>query len=445
MSVVAIYLFLTLVSGILQTQWTISNLRRDSGDVVSSLVQMRMAPYREELVSTGRLSTESRKALDEAFGEWRRSPEFEAVQILTAGGTVLYNTSNTPLSEALHPQDIKRAAEGKVVATYENTDSHLSRRREVTNEPTFGTIYFPIFDKSDRVIAVGAFIGEFDQLHRRTIAIISGSWAIRLAITLLAVILLFSLLRSSSVLLRHQQRKRFRQYRFARQLAARNNILRQDAEESRRNAVQINEHLLSRVGADIHDGPMQLLSLAMLEQTADKEADGSVGERSTANPAQAGCPRPLLSEAIAQLRLLSRGLVLPELSELSPEECVRLAVSRHEQLTDTQVYTEILCEHALPEELKTCLYRIVQEGLMNAIHHAEGKGQEVILASLDQEIVLTIRDRGPGLSDDRSGDSDRPRLGLLGLRNRVHACGGTLQILSRDDGGAELTVRLPHD
>lgn len=434
----ALFLVLSLVSGILQTQWTISNLKQGSGDVISDFVQERIAPYITELTSERGVSSRTRQELDEMFKEWRRAPQHEAIRILSVEGAELYSSAPGPARQLRHEIDLVRAAQGKVVVTYddevpaENVSAKDDGRR-------IGYVLFPIFGTPGSVVAVGEFHGDFVKFHERSGSIIAGSWAIRLAITLFTIVFLFLLVRYSARPLELQQRKRVSQYRLARRLANQNSILRQRAEEIRKEAVKVNEHLLSRVGAEIHDGPVQLLSLAML-----KAPPSSIPENDPGREAQDQWSFiPLLREAITQLRQLSLGLVLPEIGELTSDEAIRLAVARHEHVTGTSVETEIAdLPASVSEALKTCLYRLVQEGLANAARHAGGKGQRVTVRCADSTITLTISDQGPGMPSTIS-DPDRPRLGIVGARNRVAAFGGSLVIESRQSEGTTLIATLP--
>jgi signal transduction histidine kinase len=92
----------------------------------------------------------------------------------------------------------------------------------------------------------------------------------------------------------------------------------------------------------------------------------------------------------------------------------------------------------LPEEHKTCIYRIVQEALNNVSRHAQASAAQVGLQRTDQQIDLTIQDDGTGF------DSERVRgLGLLGMEERVHHLGGNFSIDSQPGRGTLLKIHLP--
>jgi signal transduction histidine kinase len=92
----------------------------------------------------------------------------------------------------------------------------------------------------------------------------------------------------------------------------------------------------------------------------------------------------------------------------------------------------------LPEEHKTCIYRIVQEALNNAARHAQARNVQVTVRDEPDRIHVTIQDDGGGF------DPQRVRgLGLLGMQERVRHLGGRFVVDSSPGRGAVLTVELP--
>jgi signal transduction histidine kinase len=92
----------------------------------------------------------------------------------------------------------------------------------------------------------------------------------------------------------------------------------------------------------------------------------------------------------------------------------------------------------LPEEHKSCIYRIVQEALTNVARHAQARIVQISLRQDAEELVLSVQDDGSGF------DAQRVRgLGLLGMEERVHHLGGVFSIDSRSGRGTLLTIHLP--
>ena len=104
--------------------------------------------------------------------------------------------------------------------------------------------------------------------------------------------------------------------------------------------------------------------------------------------------------------------------------------------------------HDLPADLgpsvTLTIYRVVQEGLINALRHAQASRVEINLESHEsktgQQMVVTISDDGVGLPEQWS----RPgHFGLRGLADRVERLNGTLLVNNRQPRGVRLTADIP--
>jgi len=91
----------------------------------------------------------------------------------------------------------------------------------------------------------------------------------------------------------------------------------------------------------------------------------------------------------------------------------------------------------LPPGIDLSAYRIVQEGLTNALKHSRGGHAEVVVRYVDDSVQLEITDDGVGANGDGAGH------GLVGMRERVALYGGTLTAGPRDGGGFVLRAELP--
>jgi signal transduction histidine kinase len=83
-------------------------------------------------------------------------------------------------------------------------------------------------------------------------------------------------------------------------------------------------------------------------------------------------------------------------------------------------------------------YRIIQEGLTNALKHAQGAHADVVIRYIDGLVQLEISDDGVGNANGAGGGH-----GLVGMRERVAVYGGTLEAGPRDGGGYVLRAELP--
>ena len=92
----------------------------------------------------------------------------------------------------------------------------------------------------------------------------------------------------------------------------------------------------------------------------------------------------------------------------------------------------------LPRGIDLSAYRIVQEGLTNALKHAHASDADVIVRYRSDELGIEVRDNGHG-----SAASDGLGHGLVGVRERVKLYGGQMSAGTSDDGGFVLSTCLP--
>jgi signal transduction histidine kinase len=256
------------------------------------------------------------------------------------------------------------------------------------------------------------------------------------------MLILFLIVRHAANLVTNYQASLMGKVVEAKNLAAQNDRLRRVADDARLDAANSNENLLARIGQDLHDGPIQLVSLLMLKLT---EPIGKERAGTGCNGRYDPSIQALTARMLAELRSISTGLVLPQLEGLTPNEILRLAVQNHEDATGTKVSLQmgdLPGDLALPVTI--CLYRIVQEGLNNAFHHGKALGQRVEVWADTQSIVIAVGDSGPGLvENNHENPRSRTGLGIAGLRNRVEALQGAFEVISQRGIGTQIRAKLP--
>jgi len=92
----------------------------------------------------------------------------------------------------------------------------------------------------------------------------------------------------------------------------------------------------------------------------------------------------------------------------------------------------------LPDEHKTCVYRVVQEALHNCTRHADAHVCRITLRHENGELILAVQDDGKGF--DRTEERG---LGLLGIQERAERLHGRFEVNSVPGKGTLLTVALP--
>jgi signal transduction histidine kinase len=191
------------------------------------------------------------------------------------------------------------------------------------------------------------------------------------------------------------------------------------------------------IGADLHDNLGQQLTALELMCTALKE--DAAGQPALAK--RLDTVGKMLREAIAQTRLLARGLVPvgsdPEALQIGLTEFAERINAlgrvhcRFECLEPIAISDPLIAGH---------LYRIAQEAVHNAVKHARAKRITIRLARANGSIALEISDDGAGLTRNRT--ESRSGLGLGVMQHRTNAIGGELTIVSQRGKGVTIRCSL---
>jgi signal transduction histidine kinase len=147
-------------------------------------------------------------------------------------------------------------------------------------------------------------------------------------------------------------------------------------------------------------------------------------------------------EALAEMRRMVGVLRRPEEAPaLAPQPSLehldRLVAQAREAGLDVDLRIEGEAVE-LPAGVDLTAYRLVQEGLTNAIKHAQAKRAEVVVHYSDGEVEVTVTDDGRGV-----GTGDGGGHGLVGMRERVSVYGGDLDAGPKPGGGYRLRAKLP--
>jgi signal transduction histidine kinase len=97
----------------------------------------------------------------------------------------------------------------------------------------------------------------------------------------------------------------------------------------------------------------------------------------------------------------------------------------------------------LPAGVDLSAYRIVQEALTNVVKHAGPARAQVVVGYRDHEVTVEVSDDGRGVTAPTGDGPARVGHGLIGMRERVQAFGGDLQVGPRPGGGFRVAARLP--
>ncbi|MDB5539511.1 MAG: putative signal transduction histidine kinase [Devosia sp.] len=399
-----------------------------------------LGPSAQELATSRSLSPESVEKLDDLLAG-KLGERVKMIKIWLPDATLVYSTNKEAVGERFPSHHIASAAEGKVTGEFDFLDAVENATERRLHLPLV-EIYAPLFrEGTTRIIAVGEVYTDGRRLAGDLASIRLISIGIVGAVTAPMMLILFLMVRRTANLVTEYQSTLMRSVVEAKALAAQNYRLRRVADDARLEAANSNENLLARIGQDLHDGPIQLVSLLVLKLTdpaSKKRAYTCGGPYDTGTEA-------LTARILDELRQISTGLVLPQLEGLTPNEILRLAVQNHEDATGSNVRHQI---DELPADLAPpltiCLYRIVQEGLNNAFHHGKAVEQRVEVWADTEFVVITVSDGGPGLVESNPANPrSRTGLGIAGLRNRVEALKGTFEMISHCGIGTQIRAKLP--
>ena len=190
----------------------------------------------------------------------------------------------------------------------------------------------------------------------------------------------------------------------------------------------------SRIARELHDDVSQRLAvlkieLAVLGRFVDGEGH-SLASQALASADAIGREVRDLSHRLHPARLRLMGLA-PSIAGLQTE-LSRPGVNI--------VFTHEAVPPGLPREATVSLYRVVQEGLHNALKYSKARTITIDLKGTNGELTLTIADDGVGFDPE---GTVRAGLGLTSMQERVDALGGTVAIRSRPGAGTTLDIRVP--
>jgi signal transduction histidine kinase len=218
--------------------------------------------------------------------------------------------------------------------------------------------------------------------------------------------------------------------------------------EAERTLVAAHERRLTRLGFDLHDGPLQdvaVLSgdLRTARRRAEQELEPALAAR------VAGVFDDLIArvnELNAGLRTMARSLEGASVVRRPLAEVIRREIDQLEARTEISVDLESSGDlDSLSDSQQIALFRVVQEALTNVREHSGASSVRVALVTSSSGTTLEVVDDGEGFDPGTTlrEAADRGRLGLLGATERIRLLGGSLSVISRPGAGTRLEATLP--
>jgi two-component system sensor kinase len=215
---------------------------------------------------------------------------------------------------------------------------------------------------------------------------------------------------------------------------------REELRELSANLQKVREDEKTRIARELHDDLGQQLTALKMDLSVVEETLAT-----TAPPEilrQLRGMRRLIDVTVASVRRIAADLRPVMLDDLGLIPAIEWLANDFTNRYGIDVNREIDVgdAHFTPVG-GTTVFRIVQEALTNVARHAEATAVTLTVRLADDACVLKVADNGHGAS--HSGAPAEKSFGLLGIRERAHMLGGTVEIQTSEGNGFSLTVTFP--
>jgi signal transduction histidine kinase len=206
--------------------------------------------------------------------------------------------------------------------------------------------------------------------------------------------------------------------------------------------VQAQEDERKSISRELHDEIGQMLTGLKMELGNLEEFRNSPDEEFGKHMAEA---KALTEQTMRSVRDLAMGLRPSMLDDLGLDPALRWQAREFSRRTGVAVLVNTEGDiERLSEQMRTCIYRVVQESLTNCARHAHAGNVRIEVREKSDRIDLTIQDDGTGFNPSRM---ERRGFGLIGMEERIKKLGGKLAISSGSQAvprGTILKVELPY-
>lgn len=151
--------------------------------------------------------------------------------------------------------------------------------------------------------------------------------------------------------------------------------------------------------------------------------------------------KELAEQTLQMVRNLALGLRPSMLDDLGLEPALKWQAREFSRRSGIPVEFETDGSlESIPDEMRTCIYRVVQESLTNCARYSRARTVRIDLHGGLSELSLTVRDDGVGFDPDQANVRG---LGLIGIQERIHELGGMVAVESQPGKGTALRAVIP--
>lgn len=209
----------------------------------------------------------------------------------------------------------------------------------------------------------------------------------------------------------------------------------QEGTRALRHFNEVLEGQMKRIAHALHDEAGQLLasvSIAVVDVASELPPHQRIRFKEV---------EQLLKQIEIELRNLSHDLRPTVLDNLGLVPALEFLAEKVTKRTGLKVSVNGDDSTRLPAAVETALYRIVQEALNNAVKHAHASSVRIELLRTSSTVACSVCDDGQGFDAQRQQSAHG--LGLVGMRERLHALGGSLRLITEPRRGTTIQAEIP--
>lgn len=347
------------------------------------------------------------------------------IQSLLADNGTLFGAGDQEMLEAL-----KR----ELRDYWQTLEPVLSWTAEQRSAEGYGFLRDEVFPRRSNTLAIADNIRSLDrqQLMRRDEELRSQFSGVRGQLLLALMVMLLVGLGQAWFSTAHLLRLERQTLKHLQEVSA----ARQELKDLSARLVATQENERKSISRDLHDAVGQSMSAVQFElhdlAVALRPHDRDLRER-------VDRVREMVESSLAVIRnmaLLLRPAMLDDLGLAAALGWLAREISRPTGLRISVQADDLPPD--LPDEHKTCVFRIVQEALHNIQKHANANAVEITARASDAWLSLTVQDDGRGFQYGRAHG-----LGLTGMYERAEGLGGSVKITSGPGKGTLIEVALP--